>query len=68
METFLGLYLVFALLALIVLILWILLPFAVFGIKPLLIQIRDDQRALLDAVREGNQQRVPGVRRTEGQT
>lgn len=40
-----GLWAVLVLLALLVLVLWVLLPFAVFGIKPLLRQVLEEQRA-----------------------
>lgn len=39
-----GLWAVLVLLALLVLVLWVLLPFAVFGIKPLLRQVLEQQR------------------------
>ena len=50
MEVLGGFYLALVALALIVLVLWICLPFAVFGVKPLLqrqVDLLEEQNALL---------------------
>ena len=48
-------YVVLALLGLMVAVLWVLLPFAVFGIKPLMQQVLREQRRTNDLLHEMQQ-------------
>lgn len=53
-------YLGLALLAVVVLVLWVLLPFAVFGVKPLLREMLHEQRVHNQLLRERNElERAP---------
>jgi len=56
--------LIAALLALVVSVLWIFVPFAVFGIKPILTDIRNELRRANNLAEQGKNT-APGVQRSE---
>lgn len=62
-ETVLGGTLLITLAGMVLLVCWVLLPFAMFGLKPLLREVRDQQKrtnALLEAlVKQGTERRLP---------